>query len=70
YGLFKIKSLYFAPGIHLVGSCLWLGLVTFNKQLFCSFAHVVPIVSTETAELLADSVIATMEQACIHECSD
>lgn len=65
YELFKIKSLYFAPGIHLVGACLWLGLVTFNEKLFCSFAHVVPIVSTQTAELLADSAIATMEKACI-----
>ncbi len=70
YGLFKIKSLYFAPGIHLVGACLWLGLVTFNEQLFCSFAHVVPLVSTQTAELLANSVIATIEQACIYECSN
>ncbi len=67
YGIFKMKSLYFVPGVHLMGACLWLGVVTFHEQVFCSFAHVVPVVSAKTAELLADSVIATIQKACVSE---
>ena len=67
YGGFKLKELYFATGQHIVGACFWLGVVTCHKQLCCSFAHVVPLLSAKTAELLADSVIATMQKACVSE---
>lgn len=63
---FKIKDLYFATGQHMLGACFWLGTVTFHKQIFCTFANVVPVVSAQTAELFADSVIATMQKACIY----
>jgi NRPS condensation-like uncharacterized protein len=67
YGRFKIKELYFATGQHIVGTCFWLGVVTFHEQLYCTFAHVVPVVSAKTAEFLAASVISTMHKACLSE---
>jgi NRPS condensation-like uncharacterized protein len=67
YGRFKIQSLYFAPGVHLIGACFWLGVVTFHEQLYCTFVHVVPVVSAKTAEFLAASVISTTEKACLSE---
>jgi hypothetical protein len=65
YGNLKLKELYFATGQHIIGSCFCLGVVTFHQQLFCRFTHVVPLVSTQTAELFADSVMDTMQKACI-----
>ena len=64
YGDLKLKELYFATGQHIIGSCFCLGVVTFHQQLFCRFTHVVPLVSTQTAELFADSVMDTMQKAC------
>ena len=64
YGNLKLKELYFATGQHIIGSCFCLGVVTFHQQLFCCFTHVVPLVSTQTAELFADSVMDTMQKAC------
>ncbi|MEO0840403.1 MAG: condensation domain-containing protein [Cyanobacteria bacterium J06643_5] len=61
YGELKLKELYFATGQHWIGGCFWLGAVTFHEQLFCTFSHVVPLVSSNTAELLLDSVINTLE---------
>ncbi|MEM7712399.1 MAG: condensation domain-containing protein [Cyanobacteria bacterium P01_A01_bin.68] len=63
YGELQLKELYFATGQHWVGGCFWLGVVTFHEQLFCTFSHVVPLVSSNTAELLVDSVIDTLETA-------
>jgi NRPS condensation-like uncharacterized protein len=67
YGIYRIKELYFATGQHVIGACFWLGVVTFHGQLFCSFAHVVPLISTKTAEFFADSVISIMQKACMAE---
>ncbi|MBW4670276.1 MAG: hypothetical protein KME60_23400 [Cyanomargarita calcarea GSE-NOS-MK-12-04C] len=67
YGELKLKELYFATGQHLVGGSFWLGVVTFHEQLFCTFAHIVPLVSTKTAELLADSVMVNIQKACMSE---
>ncbi len=67
YGELKLKELYFATGQHWLGGSFWLGVVTFHEQLFCSFAHVVPLVSAKTAQLLADSFRDTVEKACISE---
>lgn len=67
YGDLKLKELYFATGQHVVGACFWLGVVTFHEQLCCSFAHVVPLLSAKTAELLADSVMVTIQKVCVSE---
>ncbi|WP_375479862.1 condensation domain-containing protein [uncultured Nostoc sp.] len=67
YGELKLKELYFATGQHVIGGSFWLGVVTIHDQLFCTFAHVVPLVSSKTGELLADSVIANMQKACMSE---
>jgi len=64
---FKIKDLYFATGQHMLGACFWLGTVTFHKQIFCTFANVVPVVSAQTAELFADSVMNSIHKACSSE---
>ncbi len=63
YGELKLKELYFATGQHWVGGSFWLGAVTFHEQLFCTFSHVVPLVSSKKAQLLADSFIDTIVQA-------
>ena len=65
YGELKLKELYFATGQHWVGGSFWLGVVTFHEQLFCTFAHVVPLVSAKKAQLLVDSFIDTIEKACM-----
>ncbi|RUR86967.1 condensation domain-containing protein [Chlorogloeopsis fritschii PCC 9212] len=64
YGSLKLKELYFATGQHIVGTCFWLGVVTFHEHLFCTFAHVIPLVSVKTAEQFANSVMATIHKAC------
>jgi hypothetical protein len=63
----KIKELYFATGQHMLGACFWLGVVTFHKQIFCTFANVVPVVSEQTAELFADSVMDSIQKASSSE---
>ncbi|MDM9384968.1 condensation domain-containing protein [Chlorogloeopsis sp. ULAP01] len=65
YGSFKLKELYFATGQHIVGTCFWLGVVTFHEHLFCTFAYVIPLVSVKTAKQFADSVMDTIQKACI-----
>ncbi|MBD2128312.1 hypothetical protein H6F97_18335 [Microcoleus sp. FACHB-1] len=64
YGDFQFKEFYFATGTHVVGDNFWLGVVTLHEQLFFTFTHVVPLVSANTAELFADSVIDTIRKAC------
>ena len=65
YGKLKIKELYFSTGQHIFGSCFWLGVVTFQEKLFCTFAHVLPLISDQTAEWFANFVIDTLHQACL-----
>ena len=67
YGELKIKEIYFTVGQHLFGPCVWLGAVTFHEQLFCSFAHVTPLVSSKTMSVFADSVVAILEKASLDE---
>jgi hypothetical protein len=67
HDLGAMKELYFATGQHVIGASFWLGVVTFHEQLFCTFSHVVPLVSANTAELFADSVIDTIQKACISQ---
>ncbi|MFM7406528.1 MAG: phthiocerol/phthiodiolone dimycocerosyl transferase family protein [Cuspidothrix sp.] len=63
YGNIQLKELYFNTGQHIIGTCFWLGAMTFHEQLFCSFAHVVPLLSSKTAELLAQDVVNTLQKA-------
>ena len=65
YGVTKIREFYFVTGQHVIGTCFWLGAVTFHGQLFCSFAYVTPLISTKTAEHLSDSIINIIQKACI-----
>ena len=57
YGSIRLESFYFATGLSLVGTCFWLGTTTINQKLFCTFTYTDPLISTKTAEALADSVI-------------
>ncbi|MEO0970728.1 MAG: condensation protein, partial [Cyanobacteria bacterium J06639_18] len=65
YGKLKIKELYFSTGQHIIGSCFWLGVVTFQEKLFCTFAHVSPLISDRTAESFANYFINVLYQACL-----
>lgn len=60
YGSIQLESFYFATGLSLVGACLWLGAVTVNQKLFCSFAYTDPLISMKTAEALADFAIKVL----------
>jgi len=63
YGSFTLEELYFATGQHLVGTCFWLGAVTFHGQMFCTFSYVAPLLSAGTASRYADSVMMALQQA-------
>ncbi|NEP79792.1 MAG: condensation protein [Okeania sp. SIO3B3] len=58
----KIKELYFATGHHIGGDCFWLGAVTLNQSLFCSFIYVEPLISHKTAQLFAEDTIGLLEK--------
>jgi Condensation domain len=61
----QIRELYFVTGQHVIGACFWMGVVSLYEQIFCSFAHVVPLISVKTAEVIADSVSNIIQKACM-----
>lgn len=63
YGSIRLESLHFATGQSLIGTCFWLGAVTVNQKLFCTFAYTDPLISMKTAQSLADSVITILDSA-------
>lgn len=63
YGSIRLESFYFATGLSLVGPCFWLGTTTVNQQLCCTFTYTDPLISPETAEALANSVINILSNA-------
>ncbi|MDJ0660398.1 MAG: condensation domain-containing protein [Crocosphaera sp.] len=65
YGQLKIREIYFTVGQHILGPCLWLGAVTFHEKLCLSFAHVTPLISSQTMNNFADSVINILEKVAI-----
>lgn len=67
YGDVKLKELYFATGQHWIGASLCLCVVTFQEQLYFTFLHVVPLVSSQTAQLLVNAFISLIKQACTQE---
>lgn len=62
YGEVKLKELYFATGQHCIGASFWLGVVTFHEKLYFTFIHVVPLVSSNTAQLFVDCFLDTIKQ--------
>ena len=56
----RLESFYFATGQNLVGTCFWLGAVTIDQRLFCTFAYVDPLISPNTAKSLVNSTIAIL----------
>lgn len=65
YGSVRIESFYFVTGLNLVGTCFWLGTVTINQKLFCTFTYTEPLISMKTAEILADSVINILSRIAL-----
>jgi NRPS condensation-like uncharacterized protein len=63
YGSIRLESFHFAAGLNLVGTCFWLGAVTINQKLFCTFTYTDPLIGMETAETLADSVVKILTSA-------
>lgn len=63
YGPFKLKGLYVATGIHVIGPCLWLGAVAIGGTMFCNFTYVSPVVSSATANVCAEDVMSTLSRA-------
>lgn len=60
YGSIRLKSFYFTVGLNLVGTCFWLGVVTLNQKLCCTFTYTDPLISRKTAEALANSVVTVL----------
>ncbi len=67
YGQLKIKEIYFTVGQHILGPCLWLGAVTFHKKLCLSFAHVTPLISSQTMNNFTDSMVNILEKVALGE---
>ncbi len=65
YASLNLKAVYFAGSIHCIGACLWLGAVTCQDEMACSFAYAVPLLSDQTAALLIDSVMNQLQNACL-----
>jgi len=65
YGSVQLESFYFATGLSLVGTCFWLGAVTINQKLFCTFTYTDPLISLKTANSLADVVIIMLHDAIL-----
>lgn len=63
YGSIRLESFYFSVGLSVVGPCFWLGTTTVNQQLCCTFTYTDPLISTKTAEALANSVINILSNA-------
>lgn len=63
YGSVRLESFYFATGLNLVGTCFWLGTVTINQKLFCTFTYTYPLIRMKTAEALADCVVQILTSA-------
>jgi NRPS condensation-like uncharacterized protein len=63
YGSIQLESFHFATGQNLVGTCFWLGAVTVQQKLCCTFAYTEPLISMKTAKLLVDSVITILDSA-------
>ena len=60
---FKLKEFYFATGLQIVGPCFWLGSVTIDGSMYCTFTYVSPLMKQSTAKLLADKVVRTLKEA-------
>jgi hypothetical protein len=60
YGSIQLESFYFAAGLSLIGTCLWLGAVTIDRKLCCTFTYTHPLISTKTAKSLVNSTIAIL----------
>jgi NRPS condensation-like uncharacterized protein len=63
YGSIQLESFYFAAGLSLIGTCLWLGAVTVNQKICCTFTYTHPLISTKTAAVLVNSTIEILDRA-------
>ncbi|HYG73990.1 MAG TPA: condensation domain-containing protein [Planctomycetota bacterium] len=63
YGPLRLEELYATTGIHLVGTCLWLGAISFHDELFLTIAYAEPAVLNSTAEAFADDVTTMLTRA-------
>ncbi|MBE9030498.1 hypothetical protein IQ266_12225 [filamentous cyanobacterium LEGE 11480] len=63
YGSIALESFHFATGQSLVGVSCWMGAVTINQTLCGTFTYVTPLMSPETANTLADSVITNLTRS-------
>jgi hypothetical protein len=62
-GSVRLESFHFATGLNLVGTGFWLGAVTVDRKLFCTFAYIDPLISPNTAKSLVNSTIAILNNA-------
>jgi hypothetical protein len=59
----RLESFHFATGLNLVGTGFWLGAVTIDRKLFCTFTYIDPLISQNTAKSLVNSAIAILNNA-------
>ena len=63
YAGVRLESFHFATGQNIVGTCFWLGAVTVDRKLCCTFAYTDPLISLDTAKLLANAAISILNNA-------
>lgn len=59
------EQFYFATGLQIVGTCCWLGTVTIDGKIYCTFTYVSPLISQKTADSLADKALRLLQQATL-----
>jgi NRPS condensation-like uncharacterized protein len=62
YDSMQLKSFHFATGQAPIGACFWLGAVTINQKLCCTFTYTEPLISMKTAESLTDFVTTILDR--------
>ncbi len=63
YGVFKLEEISFVPAWGAFGG-LCVAVLTFEKRMVLNFMFSEPAISQETAEFLADHVLACIVEAC------
>ena len=63
YGVFELEEISFVPALGAFGG-LCVAAVTFEEKMVLNFMFSEPAISQETAEILADHVLACIVEAC------
>jgi NRPS condensation-like uncharacterized protein len=63
YGVFELEEISFVPALGAFGG-LSVAVLTFEEKMVLNFMFSEPAISQETAEIIADNILACMIEAC------